>query len=671
MAQRRLAAIMFSDIVGYTSLLKEDEKKAFDTRQKNQRIHKRLIKKFNGRWLKEMESSTLASFSSIIDAVTCALSIQKATTELDIPVRIGIHLGEVIFEKRDVLGDGVNIASRIHNLIDTHGIVISDTVYKDIKNKEGLEIESLGTQTLKGIDAPVSIYKVSCQDESILDFTVDTGELVRPLSFGRTSIIIGIMVIAILVFALYFFLPKIKNPPIEQEQSVLVLPCVNNTGTDTLDYFLAGMHNAMIGDIGKISALRVISTTTAKTYKNTEKSIPEIASELGVNNIVEPSVMCLGGDSICLQVKVMGTYPREKQLLIQDFKAERSQILSLYNKVTKEIANQIGAILTPEQEHRLAEARTVDPEAYKAYLLGMYHLSMRTPEDNEKGMAYLRKAVEIDPDEPFAYAGLAQGYLEIAHSALATGEELVNAEEAANQAIKLDTSLAEVYDVMAKLYLYYRWDFEKAERYFIKALELDPNMALTHATYAWTLVLFGRMEEAIIENERAQKIDPFHLVITRELSLLYCWTGRYDDALREAQKLFEIINNYYWGYNMLGGIYLAMGRTEDAIEAHKKAVELSPRREGILGVTYAKSGHRDEAEKILHELEQSEVSPICALDLVSLNDALGNIDEAFEWLSYEPHHIFLPWVAVDPFMSKQFREDPRFEEFLKRLNLSN
>ena len=138
MAQRKLAAIMFSDIVGYASLLKEDEKKAFETLRKNQRIHKRLIKKFNGRWLKEMESGLLASFSSNIDAVMCAVSIQKANQELEIPLRIGIHLGDVIFEKKDVLGDGVNIASRIQGLAGSNEIVISEKVHSDIKNKEGL-----------------------------------------------------------------------------------------------------------------------------------------------------------------------------------------------------------------------------------------------------------------------------------------------------------------------------------------------------------------------------------------------------------------------------------------------------------------------------------------------------------------------------------------------------
>jgi tetratricopeptide (TPR) repeat protein len=665
MSKRRLAAIMFTDIVGYDSLLMEDEKKAFEILRKNQRIHRRLIKKFNGQWLKEMESGTLASFKSNIDAVMCAVSVQKAAEELEIPLRIGVHLGDVIFEKKDVLGDGVNIASRIHSLIDSNGIIVSDTVYKDIRNKEGLVFESLGTHTLKGVQSPVGIYHVSCHDESVLDFTIDTGELVRPLSFGRSTIVVGIMVIAILVFTLYYFLPKFTQSSSELRSSVLVMPFNNYLGTDTLEYFVAGMHDALIGDIGKISTLHVKSKTTANAIKNTNKTIPELAVELGVNTFIEGAVMCLG-DSICLQMKMFDQ--EENELWIQDFKAERSQILSLYNKVTKEIASEIGATLTPEQEQRLAEARTVDDEAYEAYLLGMYHLNMRTPEDNEKGLAYLRKAVEIDSSGAFAWAGLAQGYFLIAHGPFATGDDLIKAEEAANQAIKLDTSLAEVYDVMALVNIDH-WEFEKAEKYFIKALELEPNMALTRSWYAWTLHLFGRSEEAIIEHERAQKIDPLNPLITAELGLLYSHVGRYEDALREALKSLEIVKDYQRGYLHLGMIYMAMGRTEDAIEAHKKLVELSPQGKWALGVSYAKSDHRDEAEKILHELEKSDVNSGVAMHLVRLNDALGNIDEAFKWLDYKPHHLLLPWIAVNPTLSKSFRDDPRFEEFLKKLNL--
>ncbi len=156
--------------------------------------------------------------------------------------------------------------------------------------------------------------------------------------------------------------------------------------------------------------------------------------------------------------------------------------------------------LTPDEKEKLTSPRQVNPESYKAYLRGMYHLNMDTPEDKEKGLEYLREAVSIDPGEPFAYAGLALGYVEIAHGPLGTADDLINAEAAAAQAFKLDTTMAEVYAALAEVYLYKTWEFDKAERYFIKALELDPNLAIAHWHYAWALYLFDRLEEGIVEN---------------------------------------------------------------------------------------------------------------------------------------------------------------------------
>jgi class 3 adenylate cyclase len=187
MQKRRLAAILFSDIANYSTLLGQDERKAIEQRKKNFKIHQKLIRKHRGRRLKEMGDGILASFNSIIDAVLCSLSIQKAAIELDIPTRIGIHLGEVIFEKKDVLGDGVNIGSRVRDIADSNEIVVSETVYNDIKNKEGLDIEFFGEKPLKGVKKSLGIYKITCQDDSLLDYTLDTGELVKPITFGRST----------------------------------------------------------------------------------------------------------------------------------------------------------------------------------------------------------------------------------------------------------------------------------------------------------------------------------------------------------------------------------------------------------------------------------------------------------------------------------------------------
>ena len=368
MQQRRLAAIMFTDIVGYESLLKVDEKKAYEIRKKNQRIHRRLIKKFSGRRLKEMESGTLASFSSNIEAVMCAVSIQKVTGEVNIPLGIGIHQGDVIFKKKDILGDGVNIATLIQGLADSNDIVISERVYDDIKNKEGLTIEFLGKRNLKGIKKPTAIYKVTSKDENLQDFTVDTGELIQPLSFGRSTLVAGILIIALVAFALYYFLPKIIDPQLEEQKILLVLPFNNYLGTDTMDYIVAGMHSGLISDIQKISALNVKSKTTSNTFKNTEKSIPEIADQLGVNTFVEGAVLCVG-DSVCFEAKLIDQ--KENVIWEQEYRVGRSEILILFKKVTKDVAERINTNLTPQEEEYLAKTRLVDQEVYDAYLKSM------------------------------------------------------------------------------------------------------------------------------------------------------------------------------------------------------------------------------------------------------------------------------------------------------------
>jgi tetratricopeptide (TPR) repeat protein len=412
----------------------------------------------------------------------------------------------------------------------------------------------------------------------------------------------------------------------------------------------------------------VISRHTVNSFGNYDKPIPEIAQEINVDYLVEASVLNFA-DSITLQLRLIQALPEESIVLAQSFTGDISNIFRLYTNIATQIAQKIDLDLSQEDKEKLPSPRTVNPESYKAYLRGIHHLNMDTPEDKEKGLEFLHEAVRIDPGDPFANAALALGYIEIVHGPLGTADDFIKAEAAANQALKLDTTLAEVYAAMAEVYLYKLWEFDKAERNFIKALELNPNLAFTHWHYGWALYLWGRMEEGIVENELAQKYDPFNPNFTAHLGLLYCYDGRHEDALREAQKSLEIEKDYQMGYYALGEVYLAMGRIDDAIKAHKKLVELYPWWKWALGNTYAISGHRDEAEKILNELGKSEVSPFNALGLTIMYGALGRMDEAFKWLAHEPHAAWVPWIAVIPSWSKPLRDDPRFEDFLERLNL--
>jgi TolB-like protein len=287
-----------------------------------------------------MGGTVLVSFHSNIEAVLCAIMIEKAANELEISVRIGIHQGDVIFEKKDVLGDGINISSRIQNELESKGIVITETVYNDIKNKKGINIDFLGDRKLKGREKSVGIYIVTCSDHSKLDYSIETGELSKPGLTRKVSFIVGIIIITLISYVVFSIFFNNKNRYDVPGRSVLILPFENLLGSDSLEYLVAGMHDALIGNIGRISDVNVKSRTTAKTVTKSDKSIPEIANELGVNVVVTGELLC-SGDSICLRLQIPNINEDQEPLWTREYYEDRSEILKLYNTITKEISDEL------------------------------------------------------------------------------------------------------------------------------------------------------------------------------------------------------------------------------------------------------------------------------------------------------------------------------------------
>ena len=455
------------------------------------------------------------------------------------------------------------------------------------------------------------------------------------------------------------------------EISLAVLPFTNFTGDTDQEWLVAGQHETLINELTKISQvrpLRVISRHTVNAFKNFDKPLPDIARKINVEYLVEASVMSFG-DSITLQLRLIQVYPEENVVWAESCSSDFTNILKLHSGIASDIAEKMNLDLSSEDMEQLPAPHEVNPESYKAYLRGMYHLNQLTPEGMEKGLEYLQEAVRLDPDEPFAYAGLALGYLEIAHGPLDPGDALPKAEAAVAQALKIDSSMAEIYAALAEVYLYKLYRFEESEKYFIKALELNPNLALTHYHYAWALYLFGRMEEAIAEHKLAQKYDPFNPLHTAYLGGLYYNDGQYEKAIETALESFEIQEDYAVGYIVLGQAYLEMGKTEEAIEAHEKLADLYPWYSYKLGITYYKTGQQEKAEKMLNDLlEDPSIGPFKAWQIASLAAVLGENDIAFEYLNWEPHHAFVAWAAVGhPF--KNLHDDPRWAVFINGLNL--
>ncbi len=345
-------------------------------------------------------------------------------------------------------------------------------------------------------------------------------------------------------------------------------------------------------------------------------------------------------------------------------------MLALQSEVAQAIAQQIEITVTPDQEALLAARRPVNPETYEAYLKGMFHLNKSTAEGTEKGLDYLRQAIEKDPADPLAQGGLALGYAISAHGPGAPPDAAGRATAAALKALELDDTVAEAHAALALNKLYVDWDWETVEQSFQRALKLNSSMAPTRGHYSWYLLLLGRTDEALAQMRQVQELDPLEPRWAAWQGWQYWWIGQYNEAIDEARKSLELDPDFPVGLYVLGSAYAEKGMYEEAIKAHQRAAEVSRSRKPALGRTYAMAGRLNEARQVLAELE-ADHTPWDTWFIAQVYAVLGEKDEAFRWLeaAFEPpHHHYLPWLKFPPGF-KPLHDDPRFGDLLRRMNL--
>jgi serine/threonine protein kinase/tetratricopeptide (TPR) repeat protein len=450
-------------------------------------------------------------------------------------------------------------------------------------------------------------------------------------------------------------------------ESIAVLPLRNVSGDPDQDYLADGMTETLITQLGKIEALRVISRISAMRYKGADTPLGEIARELNVDAVVEGSTQRVG-QSAGINVRLVDA-TSEEQLWSQAYQRDLSDLLRLQGEVAQAIALQVEVAVTPDEEARLAASREIDREAYEAYLRGTYHLNKYTPEGIQRGLDYLQEAIEIDPANALAYAGLAAAYSDFAHMPVPTQDAFPRARAAALRALSLDDTLAEAHLSMGEVKLYYEWDLAGAEPYFERALELDPNSARAQMHYGWFLDVVGRLDEARPRMERAIELDPFYPIYATWLAWWHWWcAGQYDEAIDIVLKSLEMNPDLPQWYYVLGGAYAEKGMLEEAIAAREKLVEVRPGMKGFLAVTYAQAGRRDEAQRIAAEMAESPFYWTRA----HIHAALGEEDEAFRCLeeAVERRFLFFPWVRKVP-VFKSLQDDPRFDDLMRRAGLES
>ena len=460
---------------------------------------------------------------------------------------------------------------------------------------------------------------------------------------------------------------KKKPVVLNQTKSIAILPLEHLSANADHGYLTCGIHDALIGELGTLNALRVISRTSTLRYANSNLHVQKIAKELGVDLIVEGSVL-ISDDSLRLQLQLIEAFPQEQHLWTQVYYQDVSNILSLRNNVIRDIAETIQLHLTAEEQQRLTNSKKVDPETHKDYLRGIYYLNKSTQEDFQKGLEYFQQAIDRDPADPYAYAGLAEGYITLGHGPDPVSTYWMKAKALAQRAVELDGTIAKAHAVLAMIKLYFEGDWEGADIAFKKANSINPNIAFSRFHQAWFHVLFGRMDKALEEGKLAKQLDPLTPIITADLGTAYYWVGDYDKAIVELEEALELDKDFSHAWWALGLVYLEQGLFNKAIEAHLKAVKINPIWKFALANTYVQVGQKKQGLAILSELKQNEINSRIAFGLTQIHVSLGELDKAFYWLEYQPSDFWVPFIRTWP-RFEPMRNDPRFEVFLKKRNL--
>ncbi|HJS23797.1 MAG TPA: tetratricopeptide repeat protein, partial [Pyrinomonadaceae bacterium] len=493
----------------------------------------------------------------------------------------------------------------------------------------------------------------------------------RVPAFRYLLLILMPLVVGALVYAFY----KREEPRQVAISSIMVLPLENLSGDPAEEYFADGMTDALIGDLARIGGLHVISRTSSMHYKGTKKSLPEIAREIKVDAVVEGTVQ-RSGDRVLIRAQLIHA-PTDRHLWVGDYNRGMRDVLDLQSEIAQAIARQVQIQMTPAEQSRLAPPHPVKPKAFDDYLQGRYlYWNKRTEENLNKAIDFFQSAIKEDPNYAPAYVGLADCYNALSVVQIGTlppVEGRRRAEEAATKALTLDGARAEAHTALGYV-KHYNWDWPAAEQDFKRAIELNPNYANAHNFYASYLMSRGRVDESIAASNRARELDPFSLSISAQRGFLLENARRYKEAIEQLRGVIAMDPNHYQAYWFLGHTYAANGQFDEAIAAAEKAVALSERTPGalgMLGLAYGLAGRKSDALKILNELlELNKSRYVTPAAIVNVYIGLGDKDQAFVWLekAYQERSNYLAYLKVFPIVDP-LRSDPRYADLVRRVGL--
>jgi serine/threonine-protein kinase len=504
----------------------------------------------------------------------------------------------------------------------------------------------------------------------------------RVTRFNARTAQTAVAVVLLLLGALGYWIGARHSPVVlPQFKAIAVLPLQNYSGDPQQEYFVDGMTDSVIADLGKIRDMRVISRTSVMPFKNSKKSLREIANELHADAVIEGSVM-RSADRVRISVQLIDA-ARDQHLWAESYERELKDVFALQSQVAQAIAQQVRAVVTPEEQKRIAGKRAIDPEVYELYLKGRHIMERGGLEDVRKAIDYFESGLAKDPHNALLYTGLADAYIDkmmdVHESPV---EATTKARAAAEKALQLDDSLAEAHTSLGMIKLSYDWDWAGAEHEFKRAMELNPGYPLAYVMYGQYLTMVGRQTDAIPYFEKAHRLDPLFGQSYRGEGYSCFMAHKYDEAIVQYRKALELEPDAITYF----GLVLARAEEGDyatAISEAEKAtkVDSSPLLLTSLASAYARAGRRADANRVLWRLQEiwerqgrapawhTARSPyVCPYEVAGVYAQLGETDRAFDWLdkAYR-NRSCLYWLRVDPRFDS-IRSDPRFQELLAKMN---
>lgn len=636
---RRLAAIMFTDIVGFTALGQEDEELALQLLGEHREIVRETVPKFHGKEVKTIGDAFLVEFGSALEAVRCAVEIQArmrernrdAPPERRVEMRIGIHVGDVVHSGGDILGDAVNVSSRIEPLAKPGGLCISGQVYDNVRNKLNLGAELMEGKTLKNVKVPVAVYRIAMPWEN----------------------------------------PAAEEVELDVKR-LAVLPLKNMSPDSNDEYFADGMTEELITALSSVRELTVIARTSVMQYKAAPKRVADVGKELSVGTVIEGSVR-KAGNKVRITVQMIDAR-NEGHLWAQNYDKQLDDVFTVQSEVAERVAEALKVKLAEWERKKLERGATGDPEAHNLYLKGMFYWNKRSAESLKKALQYFEQAVGRDPMFALGHAGLAQAYLVTAGNWYEDPEiTYPKAKEAALKALSIDDDLAEAHAALASVATGYERDFRRAEAEYKRAIELSPSYPSAHQWYAQLLAFQGRLNESWREINRAAELNPLSLIINTNVADGLYYRREFEKGIEQCKKVIDMDPSFEPAYPTLIQLYLQSGRLDEAqrtLDIYSKIanpVEVK----GITAYFCCYAGKVEEARRLLDDIEGvMEQEKIPPYNLALCRFKIGDNDRGFELLeaSNKRHDRIMLAMGID-YELDGVRSDPRYLAMLKKAGL--